>query len=131
MAYQLLTQRMPDLVPDVVTFKVLSTDVDKGLAPEARSERRRLSFELLLRLVGGAHGDEAKPTRAAGHAIHHQVRFGDRAKRRKGVLQVVFSGVEGKISHKQFVTHVMFTVLDESLLQTDCFRKSDFKSSLN
>lgn len=30
MAYQLLTQRMPDLVPDVVTFKVLSTDVDKG-----------------------------------------------------------------------------------------------------
>ncbi len=30
MAYQLLTQRVPDLVPDVVTFKVLSTDVDKG-----------------------------------------------------------------------------------------------------
>ena len=30
MAYQLLTQRMPDLVPEVITFKVLSTDVDKG-----------------------------------------------------------------------------------------------------
>lgn len=30
MAYQLLTQRVPDLVPDVVTFKILSTDVDKG-----------------------------------------------------------------------------------------------------
>lgn len=30
MAYQLLTQRMPDLIPDVVTFKVISTDVDKG-----------------------------------------------------------------------------------------------------
>lgn len=30
MAYQLLTQRVPDLVPDVVTFKVLKTDVDKG-----------------------------------------------------------------------------------------------------
>lgn len=30
MAYQLLTQRVPDLVPDVVTFKVLATDVDKG-----------------------------------------------------------------------------------------------------
>lgn len=30
MAYQLLTQRIPDLVPDVVTFKVLATDVDKG-----------------------------------------------------------------------------------------------------
>lgn len=30
MAYQLLTQRMPDLVPDVVTFKIIATDVDKG-----------------------------------------------------------------------------------------------------
>jgi len=30
MAYQLLTQRVPDLVSDVVTFKVLATDVDKG-----------------------------------------------------------------------------------------------------
>jgi hypothetical protein len=30
MAYQLLTQQIPDLVPDVVTFKVLATDVDKG-----------------------------------------------------------------------------------------------------
>lgn len=30
MAYQLLTQRVPDLVPDVVTFKVLATDIDKG-----------------------------------------------------------------------------------------------------
>ena len=30
MAYQLLTQRVPDIVPDVVTFKVLATDIDKG-----------------------------------------------------------------------------------------------------
>jgi hypothetical protein len=28
--------------------------------------------------------------------------------RREGVLQIVFSGVEGKISYKQFITHVMF-----------------------
>jgi hypothetical protein len=28
--------------------------------------------------------------------------------RREGVLQVVFSGVEGKIPYKQFITHVMF-----------------------
>ena len=29
----------------------------------------------------------------------------------KGVLQIVFGGVEGKISYKQFgVTHVMYTV---------------------
>lgn len=30
MAYQLLAQRVPDLVSDVVTFKVLATDIDKG-----------------------------------------------------------------------------------------------------
>lgn len=30
MAYQLLTQHMPDLISDVITFKVLSTDVEKG-----------------------------------------------------------------------------------------------------
>jgi hypothetical protein len=46
--------------------------------------------------------------RPVGHAVHHQVGFGDRAVRRKGVLQVVFSGVEGKISDKQFIAHVMF-----------------------
>jgi hypothetical protein len=28
--------------------------------------------------------------------------------RREGVIQVVFSGIEGKISDKQFITHVMF-----------------------
>src|SRR5512139_1070289 len=30
MAYSLLSTRMPDLVEDVVTFKVLSVDIDKG-----------------------------------------------------------------------------------------------------
>jgi hypothetical protein len=31
-AYQLLSSKMPDLVPKVVTFKILSTDVDRGYA---------------------------------------------------------------------------------------------------
>lgn len=31
MAYNVLTNKLPDLVPDVVTFKVLDTDVDKGV----------------------------------------------------------------------------------------------------
>src|SRR5471032_1151332 len=47
-----------------------------------------------------AHGDETETTRTAAHAVHHQVGFRDRSVRRKGVVQVVFSGIEGKISHK-------------------------------
>ena len=62
----------------------------------------------LLRLLGSAHGHKAKAAGAIGHAIHHQVGFGDRAMRGERVLEVVFSGVEGKVSHKQFITHVMF-----------------------
>jgi hypothetical protein len=38
-----------------------------------------------------------------GGPVHHQVGFNDRAVRREGVLQVVFSGVEGKIPYKQFM----------------------------
>src|SRR5208283_5098356 len=62
----------------------------------------------LLRLFGRAHGDETKTAGTAAHAVHHQVGLRDRAVRRKGVLQIVFSGFEGKVSYKQFITHVMF-----------------------
>ena len=55
-----------------------------------------------LRFLRRTHGDETEPTRAAGGTIHHQVGFHDRAVRRKGVLQIIFSDVEGKVSHKQF-----------------------------
>ena len=65
-------------------------------------------FDGLLRFLGGAHGDEAKPAGTAGFPVHHQVGFSDRAMRAKRSVQVVFSGIEGKISHKQFITHVMF-----------------------
>jgi hypothetical protein len=30
--------------------------------------------------------------------------------RREGVVQVIFSGVEGKVSYKQFITHMIFAV---------------------
>ena len=53
------------------------------------------------------HGDECEAAGAAGHAIHHQVGFNDRAMGGKRVLEIVFGGVEGKISYKQFVIHVM------------------------
>jgi len=49
--------------------------------------------------------------RAIGHAIHHQVRFGDRAMRGGGVVQVVLGGVEGRISDKQFFARMMFSTV--------------------
>ena len=61
----------------------------------------------LLRFRFRAHGHKRKTARAVGHAIHHQVGFSNRAIRGECVLQVVFSGVEGKISYKQFIIHVM------------------------
>src|SRR5208282_4269109 len=81
-------------------------DVDReGASAQLRAVQRRNG---LLRLFGCAHGDEAKTARTAGDPVRHQVGFNDGAVRRKGVLQVVFSGFEGKISYKQFITHVMF-----------------------
>ena len=62
----------------------------------------------LLRFLGAAHGDEREAAGAIGHAIHHQVGFGDRAMRGKRVLQAVLGGGVGKISYVQFITHVMF-----------------------
>ncbi len=56
------------------------------------------------------HGDKAKAARTAAHAVDHEIGFDDRAVGGKGVLKVVFRGVEGKISHKQFRAHLMIAV---------------------
>ncbi len=77
----------------------------EGATAQLRTVQRR---DGLLRLFGRTHGDETETPGTAGGPVHHQVGFRDCAVRRKGVLQVVFSGVEGKISYKQFITHVMF-----------------------
>src|SRR5207245_8399564 len=74
---------------------------------------------------------ESKATGSTGRAIHHQVGLGDRAMRGERVLQVVFSGVEGKVSHKQFITHFRILLSDKPALSTDCSRPSGLKSSLN
>jgi len=78
----------------------------------------------LLRFIGAAHGDETETTRTAAHAIHHQIGFDDGAVRGERVRQVVFSGVEGKISDKQFCAHVMLILSEtnSALFQTvpDC-----------
>src|SRR5277367_1306999 len=46
-----------------------------------------------------AHGYERKTAWAVCCAIHHQARFGNGAKSREGVLQVIFSGFEGNVSN--------------------------------
>jgi hypothetical protein len=68
------------------------------------------TIDRLLGFLGRTHGHETKPARAIGGAIHHQIRFGDRAERGERVLQIVFGGVEGKISDKQFTVHVMLFI---------------------
>src|ERR1022692_585364 len=73
----------------------------------------------LLRFFGGAHGDEPKSARTTGFPVHQQIGFSNRAMRAKRVLQVVFGGVEGKISYKQFITHVMlYCPTNRHFLQT-------------
>jgi len=59
----------------------------------------------LIGIFLGFHGDEREAARATAHFVHDQIDVCDRAMCCKQVLQVVFSGVEGKISHKQFSIH--------------------------
>jgi hypothetical protein len=64
-------------------------------------------FNGLLRLFGRAHGNKAETAGAASRSVHHQIRLNDRSVRGKGVLQIVFRGIEGEVSNKQFIAHVM------------------------
>src|SRR5262249_43099613 len=59
----------------------------------------------LLRLLGRAHSDETEPARTARRAVHHQVRFSDRAVGGKRILQIVFRRLKRKVPDEQFSTH--------------------------
>jgi hypothetical protein len=96
-------------------FFTRASDVDRqGTAadffPVQRGERG-LGF-----LIRG-HGDETKSAGTARGAIHHQVRFDNRAVGGKGVLQFIFRDREGEVAHEQFIviTHVMSSVPTELL----------------
>jgi len=58
-------------------------------------------------LLIGAHRDEGKAAWTARGAIHHEVGFKHGAVRRESVLQIIFGGVEGKVSDKQFIIHLL------------------------
>src|SRR6266568_8897387 len=88
------------------TLFARASDVDgEGAAVQLRAIQ---GVDGLLRLFRRAHRDEAEPTRFTRYAVHQQVGLDDRAVGREGVLEIVFGGVEGKVSNKQFCTHVMF-----------------------
>jgi hypothetical protein len=54
-----------------------------------------------------AHGNERESARPAGGAIGHEIGFEDGAVRGKSILEIVFGGVEGEISNKQFIIHAV------------------------
>jgi hypothetical protein len=64
----------------------------------------------LLALFRVAHGDETESTGAIGFAIHDQVGFFDGAILSEKLVQVLFGGLEGKISYVQFHIFLYFEV---------------------
>src|SRR5215469_7923650 len=57
-------------------------------------------FRGFLGLFRCAHGDETEAAWTAAHAIRHQIGLRHGAMGCEHILQVVFRGIEGKISHK-------------------------------
>ena len=58
-------------------------------------------------LIGG-HRYKRESARPAAHAVGNQIHFRHRPKFLKQVLQIIFRGVEGKVSYEQFIAHVMY-----------------------
>jgi hypothetical protein len=78
------------------------------------------------------HRNKSESAWPAGGAVHHQVRFDDRAVGGESVLEIVFGGVEGEISDKQFIIHaVVFFSFLESLVASESVPVSGLESPLN
>ena len=63
-----------------------------------------------LAFFGAAHGDKTEAAGAAGFPIHDQVGFSDGAVLSEKLVQVLFGGLEGKISYVQFHTILFFFI---------------------
>ncbi len=73
----------------------LSSDVDvQGTAAQLLAVQ---AINGLLRLFGGAHGDEGKPARPAAGPVSDEVGFDDGTERREGILQVVLGDFEVEV----------------------------------
>ncbi len=60
------------------------------------------SFDRFLSFLCGAHGDEAKATRALRHPIHDEMGVGDSSDGGEKLLKSLLSGFEGEISNVEF-----------------------------
>jgi len=65
-----------------------------------------------LRAFLGFHSDKGKPARLAAEFVHDQIDTDHGAVRGEKVLEIVFGGVEGEVSYKQFRVHDDFLSLD-------------------
>src|SRR5262249_12184647 len=86
-------------------FFARPSDIDSQITSVQRSTVQ--SADGLLGFFGSAHRDESKPAWPARRAVHHQVGFENGSVRSERVLEIVLSGIEGKISYKQFIAHVI------------------------
>ena len=55
-----------------------------------------------------AHGNESKASRPAAHPVDHQIDLRDGAELGKGILQIIFGDIVGKIADKQLRVHIGF-----------------------
>ncbi len=56
-------------------------------------------FDGAIAFVGAAHGDKSEAAGAVRFAIHDQVGFSDSAMLSEKLFEVLFGGLEGKISY--------------------------------
>src|SRR5688572_12171168 len=84
-------------------FFTRASDVDRKRAAIEFGAIER--FDGFVRFFVAAHGHETETTRTTCFAVRDQVCFGNGAVSGKGILQIIFGGVEGKISYVQFVIH--------------------------
>ena len=54
------------------------------------------------------HGGERETAWAAGHFVHHDEDFAHLAVLREEITDVLFSGIEGKISDVEFIVHCLW-----------------------
>jgi hypothetical protein len=86
----------------------------------------------LLGFFLGAHGDESESARPAAVAVGHEIGLEDGAVRGESVLQIVFGGVEGEVSDKQFIIHAVILIsFLESPAASESVPVSGLESSLN
>jgi hypothetical protein len=98
------------IAPAAGIFLSRTSDVDGEITPVKGGAVE--GVDGLLGFLSRRHGDESEAARPAAHPVGNEIGFRDGAVRGKGVLEIVFSGVEGKISYKQFRIHSVILLFE-------------------